>query len=225
MIRYSLAKPEIMPERFKAEMNEPISPRYNIEPYQLVPVVVNRRRTVVSVMRWGFLSSWAQDARDGLINARCETIADKPSFRAAFTARRCIVPATSYFAKPEAANPQKVWLRDQAMFAVAGVYAMWTGPGGRRFPTVAIITCPANRPLAQVQERMPCILDPREENYWLDPEASDAEHLLSLLKPYRPREIFVTRVTRLVNNPANDIPSVLAPYTDAESRHAFPDLS
>jgi len=193
---------------FSAPATE-LSLRFNVAPMQFAPVVAledGERR--LKLMRWGLLPSWAKDeALAGrLINARAETIADKPSFRQALKSRRCLVLADGFFewAKSGAGKlPHYFYLRGGEPFAFAGLWERWTTPEGEALLTFTIITTAPNDLVKPVHDRMPVVLRREDEQAWLDP-ATGAEELAKLLVPYAPELMASHPVSRLagVHRPA-----------------------
>ena len=188
----------------------PLSPRYNIAPGQDVPIIVleGRERELVP-SRWGFLPPWAMDEKDGykMINARAETIAEKPSFRQAFCRHRCLVVADGFYEwKKEGAKktPVYVRLRSGKPFGFAGLYSDWRDPDGKSVRTSTIITTDANVLLAPVHDRMPVIVPPEKYGLWLDPEVHENDRLLPLLAPFPDDQLELYEVTPEVNSPKND---------------------
>lgn len=195
-------------------------PRYNVAPGQDAPVVLLHPEDgsrVLRSLRWGLVPSWAGDAKGGarLINARSESAADKPAFRAAFRRRRCLVPAAGFYEwKRLDRGRQPWWLRlaGGGPLAFAGLWEHWLDPAAppaaATLYTFAILTCAANELTAQVHDRMPVILAPRDYAAWLDPAASRPD-LEALLAPWPAADMEAWPVSPRVNNPKNDDPSLL----------------
>lgn len=188
-----------------------LAPRYNIAPTQLAPVVhgepAGKRR--LAEMRWGLIPAWAKDEKIGnrLINARCETVAEKPSFRTALRQRRGAVLADGFYEwrqAPGGKQPYHIHLPEYRPFVIAGLWERWTR-GPEPITSFAIITTEANDAVAKIHARMPVILPPDDYRLWLDAEESDPERILPLLRPWAGEELVTTPVSRLVNNPANDV--------------------
>jgi len=172
-----------------------LAPRYNIAPTQAAPAVRQRREPAgertIQLLRWGLVPSWAKDLTIGarLINARAESLAEKPSFRSAFRKRRCLVPADGFYewrAEGKRKQPYLIARRDEAPFAFAGLWERWTpkekGTGPEFIDSFTIVTTDANALLKPLHERMPVILAPSDYSRWLDPDAT-IENLTSLLRP------------------------------------------
>lgn len=190
---------------------------YNVAPTQLAPVVrmLPEGRTI-SLLRWGLIPSWANDAAIGnnLINARAEGVATKPTFRDAFAARRCVVPANGFFEwrKAEGGKKQPYYIHpsDEEPFLFAGLWESWVSPDGEVIETFAIITTDANAKVAELHDRMPVILDRAGADKWLNP-ATPREVLQSLLKPCPPERVTMHPVSTAMNSPAYNAPDCVAP--------------
>ena len=188
--------------------------RYNLAPQQLGLVVVERddlRRAIVPY-RWGLIPSWAKDASIGsrMINARAETIAEKPSFRAAFRRRRCLVPADGYFEWQKAGSgkqPYYIRLEDDRPFAMAGLWESWLNPAtNETLQSCTVITTQANQLTQPIHDRMPVILDMADYEMWLDPQLQDPDRLGILLRPFEGSTLRADPVGTYVNSPRNDDP-------------------
>jgi len=195
--------------------------RYNIAPGQEILVVTEgagQRR--LSPMRWGLIPAWAKEEKIGykMINARAETLHQKPAFRRAFRERRCLIPADGFYEWKRAGKekyPFRIVLRDQPVFAFAGLWEEWRSPEGKIVTSCSIITTEANDFMAAIHNRMPVILArPAEQAMWLNPRGYEAEETLRrLLQPYRgPMEAY--RVSKAVNSPRFDGPECIAPASE-----------
>ncbi|GIX46499.1 MAG: DUF159 family protein [Candidatus Tectimicrobiota bacterium] len=190
-------------------------PSYNIAPGQPVLVVLaaqGQRRA--GYLRWGLVPSWAKAPRAGLINARVETVAEKPSFREALRRRRCLVLADGFYEWRKTgatALPVYVRLRQGEPFAFAGLWDTWRPPAGPALATCTILTTAATALLQPLHPRMPVILTPDAEASWLDPRLSDPAALLSLLCPLAEAALEAYPVSRLVNSPHHNSPACIAP--------------
>jgi putative SOS response-associated peptidase YedK len=214
--RYSLSDfSEAFAKRFQvSNIQGRNSPHYNVSPTQLMPVVLRNGSNRVELMSWGLIPSWSREPNTGFINARSETAAQKPSFRKAFRTQRCIVPASSFFEwkkTPDGKVPYLVKVKGQQLFGMAGLYDVWTGPDGLPIKTYTILTCGPNALMVPIHDRMPCILKPEEEDYWLIPENREPEWLERFLAPYPSEQMEAFMVSREVNNPANDSPELIKP--------------
>ncbi len=193
-----------------------LPPRYNIAPSQPVASVRGGRSWSLDMLRWGLVPGWARDPKIGhsLINARAETVADKPAFRSAFRQRRCLIPADGFYEwVRDGGTPRGYHIRlaDSAVFALAGLWESWLDPEGRAIETCCIITTTANDLVAPLHERMPVLIDPGDFGRWLDPACRSPEELLPLLLPYPAEAMTAVAVGPLVNSPKNDDPNCLAP--------------
>jgi putative SOS response-associated peptidase YedK len=200
-------------------------PRYNIAPGLRNPVIVRDTggRNELALMQWGLVPAWSREPKVSYstINARAETVASKPTFRKALANRRCLVPATGYFEWAKVDNgkqPYRIQVRDDShgsgdgVFAFAGLFDIWRGPGGQELQTYAIVTTGANDALSAIHSRMPVILPAEAEGAWLDADNDmRIETLLSLLQPYPGERMTAYPVSSLVNSPANDRREILEP--------------
>ena len=212
--RYSLTTPVEGIRRLFGFAELPNLPaRYNIAPTQPAPVV--RRggdgRRELALLRWGLVPSWAKDPSIGnrLINARAETVADKPAFRSAFKNRRCLVVADGFYEWRKVGDgkqPYRITLPDGGPFAFAGLWERWA-PAGEAIESFTIVTTDANPRLRPIHDRMPVILDPADHETWLEGGAA----ALALLRPFPGDALAVHAVDRRVNNPRHDDPACIAP--------------
>jgi putative SOS response-associated peptidase YedK len=188
-------------------------PRYNVAPTQVVPAIVatSDRDRQFKPLRWGLIPSWAKDLSIGakLINARAETLQEKPSFRDAFKRRRCLIVADGFYEwKKQAGKKQPFYFRleNGEPFAFAGLWDCWHSSEGDTLETCTIITTNANDLAATVHDRMPVILPPEHYNRWLDPNRQPTTDLQSLLRPYPTEAMTAYPVSGVVNSPAHDQP-------------------
>lgn len=199
-----------------ARFLEEVGPRYNIAPTQAVIVVNDDGTRNLTPMQWGLIPSWAKDPAIGnrMINARAETVATKPAFRAALRKRRCLIPADGFYEwQPIGRRKQPVYIamKSREPFSFAGLWESWTSPDGEEIKSCTIITTEANELLKPIHDRMPVILSKEAEQVWLDPTIQDPAKLLPLLKPYPAEEMEVYPVSTKVNSPANDGPGCIQP--------------
>lgn len=190
-------------------------PLYNASPGQDIPVILGQSRTL-AFYRWGLIPFWAKDKTIGskLINARSETLEEKPSFRHAFIKRRCLIPADGFYEwKKEGKNkiPYRITMTDQTPFAMAGLWESWSPEPEVTIYSCSIITLQANSLLQPLHDRMPAILPPGDMSHWLDPDLKKPQVLKELLKPYPSRDMTLYPVSTLVNSPANNSPLVIEP--------------
>ncbi len=208
--------PEALQKQFGYAERRAIPPRYNIAPEQPVEIVrqVAGKRELVPV-RWGLIPSWVKDPREfaRLINARIEGVLDKPSFKNAIRRRRCLVPADGFYEWRKAAGrkrPFAIRPRAGGPVAFAGIWETWTDPQGGEIDTMAIITCPANRTLAPIHDRMPAVVPPEHFDAWLD-EKVDAKTALALIGP-APEDFFEAyEISTRVNRAENEGPELIKP--------------
>ncbi len=197
-----------------------VQPRYNIAPSQPIPIVKDAESRAVALYRWGLVPFWADDPDIGnrMINARSETVSEKPSFRAAFKYRRCLILADGFFEwhaeeKGAPKTPYLFKLNNDQPFTFAGLYEHWEPPQGGELHTCTILTCPPNDLVSHYHSRMPVMLGEEARWQWLD-EGQKEGALLDLLEPYPAEEMKCFPVSREVNSPQNDRPEVLTPVED-----------
>jgi putative SOS response-associated peptidase YedK len=195
---------------------EGLEPRFNIAPTQEAPVVVARNgERRLARKRWGLVPPWADDPgiASRTINARIETAAEKPAFRAAVSHRRCLAPADGFYEwrrRGTGREPHHVRFPDGRCFAIAGLYETWQGPGGA-LETFTLLTCAAHPTLRGLHDRMPALIAPRDWERWLDPEQTDAHAALALPDPELAALFEIHAVDARVNSPRYDDPACLAP--------------
>lgn len=214
-----IADPDVIQMTFALEaLPAGLAPRYNIAPTQPVLALTNEETRRASLLHWGLIPSWAKDPSVGsrMINARSETLAEKPSFRNAFRRRRCLIFADGFYewqASGKAKRPMYIRLDDGKPFALAGLWEAWQVPeSGDWLRSCTIVTTDANPFMAALHTRMPVILDREAQDLWLTPGEVPAEALLPLLRPYeRSEAMSAYEVSRLVNSPHNDAPGCIAP--------------
>lgn len=167
-------------------------------------------------MHWGLIPSWAKDPSIGnrIINARSETVAEKPSFRAAFKRRRCLIPANGFYEWKKIGKkkqPYYVRRKDGEPFAFAGLWEPWEGEDGTVIESCTILTTEPNADIRPLHNRMPVILDPSDYDQWLNPEVDELETLAPLMHPYPDGKLEAVPVSPLVNNPKNDDAQCIEP--------------
>ena len=211
--RYALASPpEVITARFNLLWVRDVQPHYNIAPSQMIPVVrATDKGRELALVKWGLIPSWSRDASIGtkLINARAETLADKPSFRNAFRRRHCLVPADAFYewkAIGGRKQPYSIRMADRSVFGMAGLWEHWTDPAGETIETCTIITVDANELVGELHDRMPVIIDPDDYSAWLDPTSPKAQELL---KPFPSELMSYYPVSTRVNSVRNDDASCL----------------
>lgn len=194
-------------------------PRYNIAPGQQAPAVVQNRETgdrEWHPMRWGLVPFWATDPRMGhrLINARAETLATAPAFRAPLREHRCLVLADGFYEwkrQGRQAEPWYIRMRDGRPFAFAGLWDRWRDADTTPLETCTIVTTTANELVGRIHDRMPVILPPAAVGLWLDPASQDIRSLQAVLRPCSADDMVAYPVSAQVNRPANDSPALIAP--------------
>lgn len=195
-----------------------MQPHYNIAPSQPVAVVPNDGNFRLDYFNWGLIPSWAKDADIGnrLINARAETLAEKPSFRTALRRRRCLILADGFYewrqdSGQKTKSPMYIRLKTGKPFAFAGLWDQWNSPDGSLIKSCTIITTQPNALMQPIHNRMPVILPESAFPGWLDPAEKTPDLLSPLLQPYPAEEMMFYPVSRLVNSPANDSPECILP--------------
>jgi len=207
-------------ERFHASTPRDTQPRYNIAPGQEVLCVIRDGENRIEPLRWGLIPYWAKDPAIGhrMINARAETIAEKPSFRSAFAKHRCIVVADGFYEWRKTGKgkvPVYITLKSKRLFGIAGLYDIWTTPDGQAIRTCTIITTNSNDLVRPFHDRMPAILPKDAEDRWLDPGEHDYKQLQSFLKLYPSEEMDAYDVTTMVNNTRHDALDCITPALPA----------
>jgi len=226
--RYAVTlPPEAMRQAFAYREQPNFPPRYNIAPTQPVPVVrLDEGRRQFILMRWGFIPGWVKDPREFplVINIRGESAREKPSFRAAFARRRCLMPADGFYEWHRSGedrrqqNPAYLFRRpDRALFAFAALWETWHSQDGSEIDTVALVNGPANGLMAAVHERCPVIVAPEHYDAWLDPNAEPAS-LAPLMRPPPDDLLEMLRIGPAVNKVANDRPEVQEPFDAASAQ-------
>ena len=211
------ATPAMIAQQFDVAVPPLFAPRYNITPSQPVAAIRIEPDTATRqlvLLRWGLIPSWAKDPKIGhqCINAKAETVAEKPSFRAAFKKRRCLVIATGFYewqVQGRAKQPMWIGLQSKRPFAFAGLWEQWQPPEGEAIESCTILTTVPNELLRSIHNRMPVILSPASYDQWLDLTVQQAEPLTTLLRPYPSEELLAYPVSTLVSNPRHDVPDCL----------------
>lgn len=213
---------EALLEVLKVEIQCDLKPRYNIAPSQMVACVRNAPESGYRecvLLKWGLIPSWAKDPTIGnkMINARAETVAEKPSYRKAFQHQRCLVLADGFYEwkrEGKAKQPYYIRFKDSRPFAFAGLWESWkdkTKSDGPEIDSCTIITTSANGLMEPIHHRMPVILDEEKCEVWLDPENQDPAVLNPLLRPFSSTNLEAYPVSLAVNNPRFDRPECLIP--------------
>ena len=208
--------PDDLAERFEADFDFEYEPRYNVAPGDDLVVLPDDREDTITRQEWGLVPSWADDPDEGPrpINARAETVDEKPTFRDAFERRRCLVLGDGFYewaGSRGSKRPHRVHLTDDRPFAMAGLWDRWEN--GSTIESVTIVTTEANDVVAPIHDRMPIILEPENEREWLHADPSQAHDLLD---PYAGDDLETYPISTTVNDPSNDSPDVLLPADRGE---------
>jgi putative SOS response-associated peptidase YedK len=219
--RFTLRTPTpVLIERFQLETMPELAPRYNISPTQDVLAIrlgLDGNHQAV-FLRWGLIPSWSKDLAiaSRLINARADTVAEKPSFRAAFKKRRCLILADAYIewkgTEGKKKQPYLIELEGQVPFAMAGIWEIWQPPKDTadvpsRIETCSILTTDANASVQAIHDRMPVILPPAMEDLWLDPEVEPQGCLAAILAAENDISMSHRKISTRINNPRNEGPA------------------
>lgn len=223
--RYALHQPHELKARFKLPQKdidarrEYLRERYNIRPSQLLPAIVKRgARRHLELMLWGFVPRWAKNPKVVIkyrtFNARSEEVFDRLTWKDAIRYNRCLVPATGFYEwleTPTGKLPFFIHPKDQELFAFAGVYGSWHDSKGKEWQTYSILTTAPNKDVADIHDRMPVILQPADEDRWLDPANDTPESIADLLRPYDDGQLEVYRVSPSVNTARVDKDRLIRP--------------
>jgi putative SOS response-associated peptidase YedK len=201
-------------DRFDIEYfteQESYEPNYNIAPSQAVIAVINNgQNNKMGYLKWGLVPSWAKDPSVGnrLINARSESLQEKPSFRIPFQKKRCLIVADSFYEwkriEDKKKIPMRIKLKSNQLFAMAGLWESWKTPEGKSLFTCTVITTSPNQLVKDIHDRMPVILQPKDEKKWLDPRIQDPQILQPLLVPLPEGLMDVYEVSSMVNSPKHN---------------------
>ena len=217
--RFTLHTPEpVLREVFKLEQSKPLGlrPRYNIAPSQQVPIIRDAESGREMVMtKWGLIPHWSKAAktRYSTINARIETVAEKPTYRTPFKHRRCLIPADGFYEWKVVGGrkvPHHIRMRDGDVFALAGLWDHWEGEG-ESLESCSIIVMPANDVMKLLHERMPAIIAPAHYDLWLDPEVTDKSEIIGYLNSTLSSQLVTRPVSSWVNSPKHDDERCLEP--------------
>jgi putative SOS response-associated peptidase YedK len=220
--RFTLtATPDRLQEAYpQFAVPQQMSPHFNIAPTQPIAVVPNDGSNSVDFFSWGLIPSWAKDPSIGsrMINARAETLGEKPSFRNAYKRRRCLVLADGFFEwvkvpGQKAKQPHYITLLDHEPFAFAGLWEQWFSPDGSEIKSATIITTEPNQKIAALHNRMPVIRDKKDDDRWLAPQDRGSDQLQELLVAFPGERMVHYPVSTIVNSPANDLPDTILPLS------------
>ncbi len=192
-------------------------PRFNIAPGQLIFAIItdhNQSRRA-GFLRWGLVPAWSRDEKIGnkMINARSETLHEKPAFKSLLSRKRCLIPADGFYewkATGKGKQPVRILFKDERVFSMAGLYDTWENSEGQKVHSCTVITTQANDLISPIHHRMPVILKPEEEAIWLDRDIQDHNRLSTLLQPCHPDIMKVYPVASDVGNVKNDHPGCIS---------------
>ena len=194
------------------------APRFNIAPSQPVLAIPNDEKYTADFFVWGLIPMWAKDPEIGnrLINARGETLAEKPSFRGSYRHKRCLILSDGFyewkaFGSRKTKTPYYIHMQDRKPFAIAGLWDHWESPDGSSIKSCTIITTTPNELMEAIHDRMPVILHPRDYAKWLNPAPQTPENLQPLIKPFPTEAMTAYPVSTLVNKVTNDTPELVVP--------------
>jgi putative SOS response-associated peptidase YedK len=218
--RFSLTDIDSIFSRFgviiSKDINKKITPHYNIAPTQKIPVIYKNKNqeNKIEFMKWGLVPFWAKDPKIGykMINARAETLTQKPSFKHLLKSKRCLVPSSGFYEWKridERKVPYYIGIKNSKIFSFAGLYDNWKDSVGNELKTFTIITTNSNNTLKPIHNRMPVILEREFEEDWLDVKTHDFDSLKQMLKPYPDDKMIAYAVSTEVNNPSNDNPELI----------------
>jgi putative SOS response-associated peptidase YedK len=221
--RYAItSSPEAIRQLFGYRAEAAFPPRYNVAPTQPVPVVRwAGGEPEFILMRWGLIPSWVKDPYSFslIVNARGESVNEKPAFRNAMKRRRCLLPADGFYewkAETGRKRPYFVKRKDGGPLALAGLWETWMGPDGEEMDTVCVVTTRANGLVASIHDRMPVIIEPEAFALWLDCEHVDAATAGALIAPAPEHLLEAYEVSLAVNRAANDSPALIEPVQTAK---------
>ncbi|MCH8980081.1 MAG: SOS response-associated peptidase [Armatimonadetes bacterium] len=214
--RFAFFSGKIIKDEFGVPVVPDLQPRFNIPPTSVIPAVIQSEQgRELRLFQWGLVPSWAKDPAIGarMINARAETLAEKPTFRAAFKRRRCLIPADGFYewiGDKGRKQPYYITMRTNRTFAFAGLWEYWEGVDGA-LETCTIITTEANETVAKVHDRMPVIVARGDYATWLDTRIETPPQLRPILTPYPPEEMKAHPVSKAMGNPTFDGPDCILP--------------
>ncbi|MHC4268453.1 MAG: SOS response-associated peptidase [Planctomycetota bacterium] len=216
--RFALTDIDAIFSRLRVIISEDvkIQPHYNIAPSQNIPVIYKdkNRENRIEFMKWGLVPFWAKDPKIGhkMINARAETLTQKPSFKHIFKTKRCLVPGSGFYEWKKVDKhkvPYYIGIKNCKTFSFAGLFDHWKDSDGNELKTFTIITTNANNTLKPIHDRMPVILKQEFEEKWLDIKTQDSDLLAEMLTPYTDDQMVAYPVSSEVNNPGNDNPKLI----------------
>lgn len=213
--RFSLGLVYGFSTRFGVPEVPGLRPRYNIAPFQQVPVIIGGEAKSVNMMRWGLVPHWAKGEEFGLklINVRAESAMEKPMFKPLLNRQRCLVPATGFYEWQKQATrkkPYHIRVKEQEYFAMAGIFDTWSKEG-TELTTFSILTTAANEALSPIHDRMPVILHREKESEWASREVLSADSLSDMFRPFPSSSIDAYPVSDMVNDSRADHPDMVVP--------------
>jgi putative SOS response-associated peptidase YedK len=193
-----------------------LNPSYNIFPNKEFPVIYRKSTNTIELMKWGLVPFWAKEfnVKNQMINARSETLLEKPSFRNLIKNKRCMIPSNGFYEWKKISDkkiPYFISLKDHELFSFAGLYDIWVDSSGKEYKTFTIITTESNSLMSEIHNRMPVILKQEYEEIWLDENILKIEMLLDIFKPYNSSNMDVYQISNFVNNPTNDYKELINP--------------
>ncbi|MBN2173592.1 MAG: SOS response-associated peptidase [Bacteroidales bacterium] len=207
---------KIIEDRFDVKVDSTqYKPRYNCAPSQNLAVISNADPERLGFYRWGLIPFWAKDKNIGnkMINTKAETIMEKPSFKSSFKRKRCLVLSDGFYEwkkiNLKEKIPYRIYLEDEGLFTMAGIWDTWKDENNELIHSFSIITTSANKLMENIHNRMPVILEKKDEKPWL--QEDDTGFLTGLLKPLDEKLMTAHPVSKLVNSPANDVPEIREP--------------
>ncbi|MEM9952941.1 MAG: SOS response-associated peptidase [Chloroflexota bacterium] len=207
------AEADVVQQEFNLDSLPTLAPRFNIAPSQPVSIITNTAPSELTIVQWGLIPSWSKDPKMAykMINARSETAHEKPSYRAPFKRRRCLIPTTGFYEwvkTEDGKQPYLIHRNDTALFAFAGLWEIWNSPQGDEVWTCTILTTSASEKIEHLHHRMPVILDGDAREAWLDND-SDQDELRGILQPFDSDKMDYYPVSKAVNNVRNDNPTLV----------------
>lgn len=208
---------ELMNRFLLTQLPEEYVPRYNIAPGQLILAIItdHHQSRRAGFLRWGLVPAWSRDEKIGnkMINARSETLHEKPSFKSLLSRKRCLIPADGFFewkVTGQGKQPVRILFQDERVFSMAGLYDTWLNSEGKKIHSCTIITTEANDLIRPVHHRMPVILKPEEEEKWLNRDTQDNKSLSAMLQPVHSDAMKLYTVASEVGNVKNDHPGCIS---------------
>jgi len=198
-----------------------LTPRFNIAPTQQVAGICQEAKRMLTAYKWGLVPSWANDPQIGskMINARAETLAEKPSFKKSLLTKRCLIPSDGFYEwkqEGKTKTPVYVRMKNQSLFAFAGLWEEWKSQDNTVLRTCTIITVEPNALIRNIHHRMAVILPRELESIWLDPSLKDLDKLLGMLRPYSADEMELFAVNKTVNSTSFDNPECIKPLSEEQ---------